>query len=184
MNYAATAARDPRRESTSGIFRRGHQRAVVALAQRRIRTRRRDGKTHLIEYDDHWLEDGSCFAYAKWISFPVVNPAIELYRACVFGSTTGSFMRNTSSHHALFLGRLCRAFAERRTADACHFRGWTFPQTTVPAVSGRRAVRRKFSRFQCSQRTDPAGGTDRWRIRRLACSIRLIARGLGPNRCV
>jgi hypothetical protein len=124
-------------EETIGIFGVGTKRAVVALAQHvRIRTRRGNGKTYLVEYDDHWLEDSTWDLPVYEVdAIAKASTIIELSRLRfrIDERDVSLLEEHLQATYALFLGGVDVTLSLNGTPLSPHtFENWTYPPDYRP----------------------------------------------------
>ena len=122
-----------------GIFGVGAKRAVVALAQKvEIRTRHKNGKTHLVEIDDHWIGDPE-WDLEMYVT-DNINPSstiIELskLRFRIDEQDVKFLKEHLRATYAMFLKQSnCEIWLDSEKLTPLTFENWSYP----PGYSPRR----------------------------------------------
>lgn len=120
-----------------GLFGVGSKRAVVALAQQvQIRTRRKSAKTHLLEFDDHWLKDGAW--NMDFYEVDQIDPSstfIELakLRFSVDGNDVEHLREHLAATYAKFLQtKDVTILLQGKAIAPLIFENWAFPPDYSP----------------------------------------------------
>ncbi|OYX27676.1 MAG: hypothetical protein B7Z06_03795, partial [Flavobacteriales bacterium 32-35-8] len=126
-------------DETIGVFGVGSKRAVVALSQEiKIKTRYKNEKTLVIEYDDNWIknEDWNIDYFEETIELEPNSTLIELtkLRTSVNETFIGELKEHLSSTYAKFLSNSkLKLSINNKDLDSIDFDlSWSYPPNYCP----------------------------------------------------